>query len=124
MACKIIWLEEEGLHVKHEGEVSLNDIFEVNRIITNDPRYRLLKYHISDFTGIEDLLMSKKDLESLSDFHVIPTLLYPNLKLLIVSNNPKVQKKVLEYMKFMTSNAWEITLFDNFNKALEWGKSI
>lgn len=122
MAYKIEWLEEEGLHVRFNGDVTLNEIFDANRIISNNRRYSTIIYHISDFLETENILMTKKDIESLSTFHVIPTLLNSNLKLSIVSNNPKTQKMVLEYMELMKENEWEIKLFDNLKEALAWGK--
>lgn len=119
MDKRIFWCDE-GIHIKHNGDLTLNDILSLNRLISNNPKYASIKYQITDFLGLTSLSMSKKDIESLSEFHVISTLLKPNLKLAIVSDNNDIREKSLKYIDSMKSNEREIKLFDNLVEAKEW----
>ncbi len=119
MDKEIFW-SDEGVQIKYKGDLYLNDIIAVNRLISNNPKYIFIKYQISDFLGLTSLSMSKKDIESLSEFQVIPTILKPNLKLAVVSDNNDFREKVLEFIDLMKYNDWNIKLFNNLVEAKEW----
>lgn len=119
MDKEIFW-SDEGIQIKYKGDLYLNDIIAVNRLISNNPKYIFIKYQISDFLGLTSLSMSKKDIESLSEFQVIPTILKPNLKLAVVSDNNDFREKVLEFIDLMKYNDWNIKLFNNLVEAKEW----
>ena len=76
---------------------------EINRLISRDSRYNHLKYQISDFLRVTNLMMSEKDIEMLSSFHVIPSILNSNLKLSVVSDNSDIREKVSRYIDLMKS---------------------
>lgn len=119
MGYKIEW-GNNCIHIKYDGEVTLNDMITVNRLISRDPRYNLLKYNISDFLRVTNLIVSKEDIEQLSSFHFIPSLSNPNLKLCVVSDNIDIREKVSRYIDLMKGNEWRVKLFYNFEDSKEW----
>lgn len=121
MGYKIDW-GENYIHIQYEGEVDLNEMIGMNGLISRNPKYNSLKYNISDFLGVTNLNISKKDIETLSAFHEIPSISNPNLKLVVVSDNNDIREKVLQYINLMKNNEWEVKLFDNLEASMEWGK--
>lgn len=119
MGYKIEW-GNNCIHIKYDGEVNLNDMIAVNRLISRDSRYNHLKCNTSDFLGVTNLIVSKEDIEQLSSFHFIPSLSNPNLKLSIVSDNIDIREKVFKYIELMKVNEWEIKLFDNLEESQKW----
>lgn len=119
MGYKIEWCKD-CIHIKYDGEVNLNDIIGVNRLISRDSRYNYLKCQISDFSQVKKLIMSEKDIEMLSSFHVIPSMVNSNLKLSVISDNRDIQEKASLYIDFMKDLEWRVKLFNNLEESKEW----
>lgn len=120
MGFKIKWEANNLIHIKYEGEITLHDILDVNRLISRDSRYSKLKSNISDFLQVTNLSMSEKDVELLSLFYEIPSMLNPNQKLAIVSDTIEIREKVARYIDLMKNNEWRVELFYNLEKSRAW----
>ena len=52
----------------------------------------------------------------LSSFHVIPSVLNPNLNLYVISDNDDIREKVLSYIDLMKQNEWKVELINNLDE--------
>ena len=121
MAYKIEW-GDNCVHIKYNGDVNISELFSVTAAISGDLRYRLLKRITVNFLEIKSYKISESDIKHISILNAIPSILNPNIKLSVVSNNNEIQEMVLKYIDFMKANEWEIKLFDNIEESMEWGK--
>jgi len=119
MGYTIEWHNKSVL-IKYEGTVNLDLLITVRGIISCHPKYNHLKCNISDFLSVTNFILTPKDIELLSTFHLIPSLSNPNLKLILVSDNNDIREKVLLYISLMKNNEWDIKLFDKLEDAKEW----
>ncbi|MBN1651619.1 MAG: hypothetical protein JW857_09830 [Bacteroidales bacterium] len=122
MNFEIYWGVRD-IYLKYKGDIRLKDIIAVNRQISSDSRYGLLKCNISDFRSVKTLHLSDKDLQFIAALHTIPSIWNPNMKLAIVSNNPTFQELILHYIELMKENEWKIRLINNIEESEKWCKS-
>lgn len=121
MAYKIEW-GNNNVHIKYSGDININDLFKVGGLISSDLRYESLSFVISDFLDVKSLIFSELDIKNISTRDAIPSILNPNIKLSVVSNNDNIQEMVMKYIELMKVNEWEIKLFDNLEESSKWGK--
>jgi len=121
MAYTIEW-GDNCVHVKYNGNVTINELFEVTGAITGNMRYHLLKHITANFLNVKSYTISESDIKHISTLDTIPSILNPNIKFSVVSNNDNIQGMVMKYIDFMKVNEWEIKLFDNLEESQKWGK--
>ncbi|MFH0999444.1 MAG: hypothetical protein V1783_01265 [Bacteroidota bacterium] len=119
MAYIVEWLDS-GVVIKYIGEIDILDLFKIGGIITNDKRYGRIKYVISDFLKVKSLEIAEISIKQLSLRDEIPSILNPNLKFSIVSDNQDILSMVMEYIDLMKVNEWKIQLFDNLEDSMKW----
>ena len=121
MAYKIEW-GKNYVHISYSGNITIHEIFEVTGLIASDLRYQALTHTTSNFIDVTGYTISESDINNLSSLDAIPSILNPNIKLAVVSNNNNIQGMVMKYIDFMSVNEWEIKLFDNLEESMAWGK--
>ncbi len=121
MNFEIIW-GDRNIYIKFKGHITIKDIIAVNRKITGNSKYGLLKCNITDFTEADSLYLTNNDIEFIAALHTIPTIWNPNMKLSIVSNIPDLQELILHYIELMKENEWKIKLMETLEEAEKWCK--
>ena len=121
MAYKIKW-GKNCVHIKYSGNININDLFRVGGLISSNLKYESLNFVISDFLKVTSLTTSELDIKNISTLDAIPSILNPNIKFAVVSNNDNIQGMVMKYIDFMSVNEWEIKIFDALEESMEWGK--
>ena len=119
MSYKIEW-NDKSVYIIYDGDLNINDLFQVNGKVINDYRYISLNSVTSDFLSARSIYLSKSDIIKISTLDEIPSIMNPNLKFSVVSNNSDIQEMVFLYMDLMKANEWKIRLFDNLEDSIEW----
>ena len=121
MTYQINW-GNNNVRINYSGEININDLFKVGGLISSDLKYESLNFVISDFLNVKSLIISELDIKNISTRDVIPSILNPNIKLAVVSNNDNIQGMVMKYIDLMSINEWEIKLFDTLEESQKWEK--
>ena len=109
------------VYIIYEGEVILDDILEVNGIVTGSSTYDTLKYIIVDYLKVTNLNLSEKDIKIISNFDKNPYIWNSNLRLSIICNKTEIKDKVFSYIeKIKAFTPWEVKTFANLEESKEW----
>jgi hypothetical protein len=120
MSYSYNWQNDNGIYIKYSGKVNLDDFINVNRQISRDSRYSSLSYNLSDLSTAECIELNQKELEMLANFHGIPSLCNPGLRLSIIVTKASLKEQVEKYKNHMETNNWEVELFTTFESAFQW----
>lgn len=119
MAHEIIW-EKEGVLVKLSGTVSYDEISGINDNLYGDKRYDKLKYQISDYTNVTEILLTA--FEGTVIGHLDRSSARWNSAMIdaVVSQDPAFTPVVDAYFKSLEGTQWKCRLFDNLDDCYDW----
>ena len=122
MAHEIIW-EKEGVLIKLSGTVAYDDIIRINDSLYGDMRFDTLKYQISDYTNVTEILLTTFDATVIG--HLDKSSARWNSQMIdaVVSQDPAFTPIVNAYFKSLSDTQWKCRLFENLDDCYNWIQS-
>ncbi|MDA3890482.1 MAG: hypothetical protein PF517_02330 [Salinivirgaceae bacterium] len=119
MACKIIW-QNNGVHLKYSGIVTLNDVLQVGNIQLSSRKYDNCIYEISDFSEVKDSNISEQDIKVIGTWDITANN-FVHLKYAIVILTKSESFSLAEmYLNMMQKINMETARVDNYDEAVKF----
>ncbi len=121
MEYELKW-HDNNIVVKFEGNVTYENIVNVDNYIFGDSRFDSMKFAIFDFSKVNNVIITKEELSIISVLDSGASRWNKKLNLIFITNenNNFVHETVITYTNLMKENSWEIKHFLKLEDALEW----
>ena len=120
MACKIIW-EERGILFKHSGTTTNEEASAANNQMYGDPRFSMIEYQISDYSGVTNNLVSMQGAKEIGTLdRTSSRWTKKNMKVAVVTQDMKFINVVETYFQKIMEAGWEGRIFNSLEKAYQW----
>ena len=119
MAHTLTW-EPKGVYWKYTGNVSGKEIIKASTEIYGDQRFDNLKYKLVDFSDVESIDISEKEIKQIAFQHAAASLSKSKVKnaIIVDCNSERAAKTFADYL--VNHSDWEVRVFDYLEDANEW----
>jgi hypothetical protein len=121
MSFELDWLNDDVVII-YKDNVEFEDIAQANDIIYGSPRFDSMKYQILDCRKVENLNVSKENMQVIGTLEKSATTWNNDVKIACVTTKECIREIFREYVKFMQVTNWEFKIFDNYPDAENWCK--
>jgi len=105
---------------KFSGELNLKEIRECDNIHDGHVNFDNLRYSIWDFSEIDSVNLIEHDINIISAIDHASSISNPNLKILLIINNPDFKPLADMYIDSVKDLPWEVHIFETYDQALKW----
>ncbi len=121
MPYRLSW-ENNVLHIRLVGDVTLENIREYENLIWSDPRFDQLDYVLWDGSHIDSLELPVEEAEFSAAYSKGSSLSNASIKMAMVVTDPDMQSLVEAYVAFLqyVDTPWTLKVFDSIDPAKEW----
>ena len=121
MPYRLSW-ENNVLHIRLTGDVTLENIREYENLIWSDPRFDRLDYVLWDGSHIDSLELPVEEAEFSAAYSKASSLSNASIKVAMVVTDPDMQSLVEAYVAFLeyVDTPWTLKVFDSIDPAKEW----
>ena len=123
MPCSVEW-KAMGVRWKLTGIVTGREMNLVNRNIFQDRRFHSITYQLMDFTGMESLEATAKEVRETAFQDMVAARTNPDIKVAIVAPQDLMKKMFEIYDEYTEPSQWETRLFNTLEDANKWLKSL
>ncbi|MEN8250438.1 MAG: hypothetical protein ABFS32_16000 [Bacteroidota bacterium] len=121
MPNQIIW-ENHGVLSQYYGEFNPELHGKVLNLIFSNPRTDTLKYIIADYSDLNDISLTKKNIKFPFTVTVGASYYLRNIQVALVATDKNIRELCKKYIEvFSQSNTtWKVRLFYSLNDARDW----
>lgn len=120
MPTSILW-EPHAVVCHADGELTVDDIYELNTKTFNDPRFEHIDSVLIDFSQVIETTINDTDVVILASAdHIYGHLNHPRRMAIICNPHVKLQQLAEHYKREVSDTPIEIQLFDHKTEARNW----
>ncbi len=121
MACELIW-ETGGVYCRFSGTASDQDLEQLNRDISSDPRFESIGYEIADFTDVAELRFSTEIVRWIAARDIESSMRLPSIRVAIVGDQKMLMGLSNMYRAYfdLKGGKWEQGHFKTLTEARAW----
>lgn len=113
-----------NIMVNFEGTLRFKDIYNANKKIYKDVRFKEMEYQVVDYRAIRNSNLTPEEITAIGKLEMSASILNNHLKLAFVFDDPKhlvINSQI--YIDSLAETGWKLQIFDDIKKAESWCKA-